>query len=93
MHCLHCLGPNAPDRLFQAIMADGAYRFAKDGAGTSRPPSGGVIGTCQGTPRQVDVIGRTMARRGGLALKRSTEITSTGRRPACSWPAVGSRLA
>jgi hypothetical protein len=57
------------------------------------PPSGGETGTWLGTSRIVEVIGRTMARPAGPRLKRSSETTRTGRRPACSCPRVGLRSA
>src|SRR5262249_44274192 len=61
--------------------------------GLRSPPSGGVTGTWAGTPRKVDVSGRTITSPAGPALKGSTDRTRTGRRPDCSWPRVAPRSA
>lgn len=56
-----------------------------------RPPSGGSTRTCRGVPRSVRVKGT--ARMRSPWLNSLGDATSTGRLPACSRPAVGSRSA
>jgi len=57
------------------------------------PPSPFRTLTWSGIPRSTDVRGKTTIRSAGPALKKSTERTSTGRRPVCSRPRVGRRSA
>ena len=45
--------------------------------------------TCVGMARNVLVLGT--AKSAGLALKTSTDRIKAGRRPACSWPRMGSK--
>ena len=56
-----------------------------------RPASGGSTGTWRGIPLAREVTGSTTANPAGPWLKVSTETTSAGRTPACSWPRVGFR--
>lgn len=57
------------------------------------PPSPFRTLTWSGIPRSIEVRGRTTIKSAGPELKKSTERTSTGRRPACSRPRVGRRSA
>jgi hypothetical protein len=58
----------------------------------SSPPSGGDRGTWDGIGRSVEVIGSRITRSAGPLLNSSSEMTTAGRRPACSWPMVGARF-
>jgi hypothetical protein len=58
----------------------------------SNPPSGGDRDTWDGIGRSVEVIGNRITRSAGPLLNSSSEITTAGRRPACSWPMVGARF-
>ncbi len=53
---------------------------------------GGDTATCSGTPFARLVIGKTTTSPPGPCLKRSTDTTTAGRVPACSWPRTGARL-